>query len=222
MKLINNILRFFNKNSALLSILVVVGILIWGIVDRGNLKAEIKRLEHNNNEWVYEKLGILSDYRVSTNEMAEFINRKMPDLEEKLDSANLKIKNIQQVVVQKTIYIDTTTKTTDLRPVLEAIQSISTKPIARHVAVPVVDESPCLLVRGLVTFDGESLELTITERKFTSINEVVTHITRNQWRLLGIPTRLFGKKKLSVTVFNSCGESTTTVLTKKGGKWLKK
>ncbi|MEM1339816.1 MAG: hypothetical protein AAF634_13160 [Bacteroidota bacterium] len=222
MKVFKHILPFISKNIPIVLLGLFVGVFIWLLRDRSKLKKDNLRLFHNIKELIQEKEQLLSDFNVTSKEMAHFINWKMPELEKKLDSANLKIKNIQRVVVHKTIYRDTITKTTDLKPVLTAIRKIHNKSFARPVVVPVVDLSPCLIIRGLVSYDGENLSLSVTDREFKSLNEVVTHIERKPWNLLGISTRIFGRKRLKVTVFNNCGETQTTILTKKGRKWLKR
>ena len=219
-----NIHGFLNKNATSVISLLVSAALIWAVVSRTKLKKEVRTKNDTINELLHEQLHTLSDYQVTTNEMAKFMNHFAPEMRQKLDSHGIAIRNIRQVVVQETKYIDTTGRKTDLTPILNTIQqSIASEMFTRSISVPVIDKSPCLLVRGNVTYNGQTLELDITERRFKSINEVVTHMTRNQWKLLGlIPTRLFGKKALTVTVLNSCGESKTTVLTKKKGKWLQK
>lgn len=204
---------------------LVAGALVWFVTNYFQLKKDKERLSFNNAQLLNEMESALTELRANKVEMADFIDYVAPDLRKKLDSANIKLRKIQQVIVQKTSYVDNKKRTTNLDTILDVIKKGIHKDTlqARPITAPVVDKTPCLLIRGDVSYDGEHLELNITERKFTSINQVVSHIQRRQWKILGlIPTRLFGKREIKVTVFNECGESKTTILTKENGKWREK
>jgi hypothetical protein len=213
------------KYRKLLGTAIIVGLAVMFIMNHIHLKRDRDRIAQNNQQLINEMESALTELRASKREMSDFIDYVAPDLRQKLDSANIKLRRIQQVVVQKTKYVDTVERTTNLDTILHAIEKgIKVEPLQGHpIVAPIVDKTPCLLIRGNVSYDGKSLELNITERKFTSINEVVSHIQRRQWKFLGlIPTRLFGKREIKVTVFNDCGETKTTILTKEKGKWQEK
>ena len=215
-------LAWLLKNWKILVVSAMVAALTLWVKSYVSLRQEKNRLEENEKALLMERESILTHFRATSDEMEDFINHMAPKLQEKLDSANIKIRNIQRVVVQKTVYVDTTTRTTDLDTILKTIQKGINTP-ATVLSAPIVDESPCLIIRGNVSFDGEHLELNITDREFSSVSEVVSHIQRRQWRLLGlIKTRFLGKRELKVTVFNSCGKSQTKILTKENGIWQEK
>jgi len=187
------------------------------------IKSENTRLQENEKQLLLDKETFMRTYQAPLNEFANYLNNIAPEMQGQLDSMNIKLKNIQKITIQKIKYIDTTTRKTDLDTIITVIENGINFLPGKALTVPIVDVSPCLIVRGSVDYDGESLELNITDRQFKSINEVVSHLERRKWKILGIiPTRLFGKRELKVTVLNSCGESETTVLIKSKGKWQKK
>ncbi len=186
-----------------------MGLILLGILAYINKAQEAKRLEKNNAELTKKNASVIA-LELTTKELKEYVQQNYGVLEAKLDSANIKARNVERIVVQNYYYRDTTSRKVDLQPIVEAIKGNI------KMSVPVLDQSPCLVISGFMEYDGERLQLNITDRQFTSIDEVVAHAERRQWKLLGIlPTRLLGKKETKITVFNNCGESKTIVLSKK-------
>ncbi|EAR15453.1 hypothetical protein [Robiginitalea biformata] len=174
-------------------------------------KNENKVIRDNFRAALAEDSALVTNYRVLSREFNDLIKVKFPALQEKLDSANIRAKRVERVVVQQIYYRDTTSRAVDLTPVVDAIQ----RGVKLPDSIPFTDIGPCLIIGGYVDYDGRRLTINITDRQFTSINEVVGHWRRRQWKILGlIPTRLFGRKEAVITVFNSCGESKTTVIEK--------
>ncbi|MFC4219009.1 hypothetical protein [Flagellimonas marina] len=227
------LLKFFNikgiinaLGSNIREILLVASviILVLQFIRTNRLIEDNARKDSNILTLTAEKAEILQEYTASTREWRGIMDHVLPGFGQKLDSANIKIKNIERIYSQRTTYLDTTKRTTGLDTILGVIQmGVKTTGPIPVVEAPIVDKGPCHIIRGHVGYDGKKLWLDITERKFTTINEVVTHIIRRQWKILGlIPTRLFGKRELAVTVFNSCGETETVIMHKYKGKWKRK
>tara|TARA_R110002051_G_scaffold257868_1_gene316865 strand:+ start:3013 stop:3612 length:600 start_codon:yes stop_codon:yes gene_type:complete len=174
-----------------------------------NAISENERLRHNLAETVRENSELATALTVKDSELRELLQNKFPELEAKLDSLKIRSNTIEKIVVQKHFYKDTAVSKTDLRPVLDAIQKKA------KIITPFVDSTACLVVKGYVEYNGERLNLAITNREFKSISEAVSHWERKQWKFWFIKSRLFGRKELKVTVFNNCGESKTIVVNKK-------
>ena len=69
-----------------------------------------------------------------------------------------------------------------------------------------------MVIKGFVVFKNDTLQLDITDRQFTNSSEVVSYYERRQWKFLGIKTRLFGKKQLTVIIKDDCGRSETVII----------
>ncbi len=201
-----------NLKEVFIGALIVLVVLLY-ISNKKN-KKDNERNQNNYIEALQENVDIVTTLNLDKQQFEKTINLRFDTLVSQLDSANIQLKKVQRVVVQKFYYKDTTQNKMDLQPIVEAIHK------SVKLSVPFIDKTPCLIVRGLLMYNGQSLSLNIQEREFKSINEVVSHIERNQWNLLFFKTRLFGKKEIKVTVFNQCGESKTIIInkTKKNGR----
>lgn len=197
------------KQISYIAIVLVISIAFFLGWKHAKTISENERLKHNLLELSIEKKDLATTLTVKDRELKTLIQERFPILERKLDSLKIRSNTIEKIVVQEIIYRDTTTRSTDLQPVLDAIQK------KVKIVSPFVDTTPCLTIVGQVEFNGETLNLSITDRKFTSIAEAVSHWERKQWKFWFIKSRLFGKKELKVTVFNNCGESKTIVVNKK-------
>ena len=189
-------------------VLALVGMFFIGR-QYANAISENERLRHNLAETVRENSELATALTVKDGELRELLQNKFPELEAKLDSLKIRSNTIEKIVVQKHFYKDTAVIKTDLRPVLDAIQKKA------KIKTPFVDSTACLVVKGYVEYNGERLNLAITNREFKSISEAVSHWERKQWKFWFIKSRLFGRKELKVTVFNNCGESKTIIVNKK-------
>ena len=180
------------------------------------LEKENKRLAQNQNELILSQSDKVAYLQLKSKEMQNTLNTLLPELAHKIDSAGIRPKNIERVVYQKTVYRDTA-----ISRVLDTlIPQLPIANTAEPITIPFVDANPCLVVGGNILLDGERVALDINRREFKNINEVVSHLERRRWKLFGlIPTRLFGKKQIEVTVFNQCGETETKILTKVKGRW---
>tara|TARA_R110000764_G_C10826527_1_gene362315 strand:- start:53 stop:652 length:600 start_codon:yes stop_codon:yes gene_type:complete len=189
-------------------VLALVGMFFIGR-QYANAISENERLRQNLSEINRENTELATALTVNKKELRELLQNKFPELEAKLDSLKIRSNTIEKIVVQKTFYKDTAVNNTDLKPILDAIQKKA------KIITPFVDSTACLVVKGYVEYNGEKLNLAITNREFKSISEAVSHLERKQWKFWFIKSRLFGRKELKVTVFNSCGENKTIIVNKK-------
>ncbi|TYB78343.1 hypothetical protein [Bizionia myxarmorum] len=142
-------------------------------------------------------------------EIEEYLQYSRQDLQQFLEANKIKINRIEQIITQTLKYTDTTKRTVDLSPVLEAIKS------QRNIKIPVIDSTECLIVKGFIIFKNDTLSLDITDRQFKNASDVISYWERRQWKFLGIKTRLFGKKQATVIIKDSCGKTQTFVIDKR-------
>ncbi len=194
------------ENLKTVGIVLAILAAVWFFKDYQFQKSENHRQSENAEQLrKYDSLKYATQ-TYSKDELAEFLEYQRQDLNDFLKKEDIKIKRIERIITQRLEYRDTNTRTNDLQKVLEAIKE------NKRIEVPVVDSTKCLVVRGIVRFENDSLVLDLTDRQFNNTTDVITHWERNQWKLLGIPTRLFGRKKVTVTIRDDCGKSKTFVI----------
>lgn len=195
-----------------LKIFLIVGLAlaaIWFYKDYEFQKEENTRQTENNKQLrKYDSLKFASQ-TYTTDELQEFLDFQRKDLKTFLDENKVNTKRIEKIITQKLDYFDTINRTQNLQPILDAIKN------NQNLKVPVIDSTDCLIIKGWVVFENDSLSLKITDRKFTNITDVVSYWERNQWKLLGIKTRLFGRKKATVIIKDKCGKTRTFLIDKK-------
>ena len=188
---------------------IVAGLAIWFYKDYQYQKQENKR-QTKNIEQIrkYDSLRFASQ-TYNKDELNEYLNYSRTDLKEFLDENRIRTNRIEKIITQSLKYRDTTQSKTDLKKVLDAIKN------QKEIKVPIIDSTDCLIIKGFIAFDNDTLSLNITDRKFKNKSDVITYWERNQWNLLGIKTRLFGKKKATVIIKDACGNTETFVINKK-------
>lgn len=143
-------------------------------------------------------------------ELDEYLEYKRKDLLQFLEENKVQTRRIERIITQELKYRDTLNKNVNLQPVLDAIKN------QREIKIPVVDSTDCLIVKGFVAFENDTLSLNITDRQFKNTSDVVTYWERNKWSFLGLWNwRLFGKKKATVIINDDCGNTKTFVIDKK-------
>jgi len=198
------------QNVKLIIIIILFGTAIWFYKDYKHQKSENQRQTENISQLrQMDSMRYASQY-YSKKELQEYLDYNRTDLKEFLNENNVKIKRIEKIITQSLEYRDTASQTTNLQPILDAIKE------QRAMKVPIIDSTACMIIKGWVVFDKDTLSLDITDRKFTNRSDVVTYWERNQWKFLGIKTRLFGRKKATVIIKDECGRTETfTIDTKK-------
>lgn len=202
-------MRWVRKNLGWIILTVMLLMIVFQAIALKRANNGLKLVQSNYNELLKEQNALVTNLSLKQNDLNAYIKERMPELERKLDSANIKTKRVERIIVQEIKYVDTVSKRTDLKPILDAIEK------EVYLKLPFEDESKCLKIKGFVEFNNNALSMDITKREYKAINQVVGSWERKQWKILGlIPTRLFGKKQTKVTVFNQCGESKTIIVDK--------
>lgn len=188
--------------------LAIIGV-VWYYKDAEKAKADLK-VQQANAEMVrkYDSLKFAS-VTYDDDELKEYLEYQRKDLQDFLQQNDVKLRRIQQIITQQLKYQDTVSRNVNLQPILDAINK------NQNIKVPVVDSTKCMIVKGYVAFENDTLSLNITDRQFKNRSDVVTYWERNQWKFLGIKTRLFGRKKATVIIKDDCGNTETFVIDKK-------
>lgn len=191
--------------------LIVVGIVaaIWIYKDWKYQIAENKRQSENISQIRKQDSLRFASQTYTNKELEEYLEYNRSDLRVFLDEEGVRLRRIERIITQSLKYRDTTSRSVNLEPILDAIQK------NQNIRVPVIDSTECLIVSGYVAFENDTLTLDITDRKFTNKTDVVSYWERNQWNFLGIKTRLFGRKVATVTIKDACGESETFTIDKR-------
>lgn len=203
-------MSLLNINSLKTYLIVIgIGVAIWFYKDYQFQKQENKRQSENIEQIrKFDSLKFASQ-TYTKKELKEYLEYNRKDLQDFLEDNRVRTNRIERIITQSLRYNDNTVTTTDLNKVLEAINQ------KREIKVPVIDSTDCLIIKGFVAFDNDTLSLNITDRKFKNKSDVVSYWERNQWSFLGIKTRLFGKKKATVIIKDDCGNTETFVIDKK-------
>ena len=203
-------MAFFSFNNLKIYVIVIAIIgVVWYYKDAEKAKADLK-VQETNAEMIrkYDSLKYAS-VTYDKAELEEYLKYQRQDLQQFLKQNKVSTKKIEQIITQKLEYLDNIERSTDLQPVLDAINQ------NKAVRVPVIDSTQCLVVKGFVVFENDTLSLDITERKFKNRTDVISYWERNQWNFLGIKTRLFGRKKATVIIKDDCGNTETFVIDKR-------
>ena len=197
------------ENLKIFLIVAALGAAVWFYKDYTFQKTEnIRQAENVSQLRKFDSLRFASQ-TYSQSEMDEFLEFQRKDLQQFLQENKINTRRIERIITQKLKYIDTINRKQDLTPILDAIRN------NQNVKVPVQDSTECLIVKGYVAFENDTLSLNITDRKFTNTSDVVSYWERNRWNFLGIKTRLFGRKKATVIIKDACGETKTIVIDKR-------
>ena len=203
-------LQLLNINN-LKTYLIIAGIIaaVWFYKDYQFQKTEnIRQTENNQQLRKYDSLKYASQ-TYTKKEISEFLEYNRKDLQQFLKEHKIATRKIERVITQELKYRDTTPTTVNLQSILEAIKN------QQNIKVPVIDSTDCMIIKGFVVFENDTLSLNITDRKFKNVTDVVSYWERNQWKLLGIKTRLFGRKKVTIITKDKCGNTKTFIIEKK-------
>lgn len=141
----------------------------------------------------------MEDYIDSNTELKKLMDRQK-------DEYDGKIKKLTNIIYQKNIYIDNLEQSTDVSDMVDNIRNNIS------VTKKWTDSTECLVIKGQIIYDNNTLTNIVTERKFESDMILTGHLQksqRNWW------TRTFGRRKEAVaTVTSNCGETKTIVINK--------
>ena len=197
------------KNLKLLFIVALVVFGVWFYKEYQFQKVEnIRQTENASQLRKSDSLRFTSQI-LTKEEIKEYLKYSNPSLEKKLNKANINLNRIEGLVSRTYTYKDTTRKETDITGLVDAIKNSIPKEQTW------TDTTKCQSTTGLVKFDGSTLKVIVTDRQFKNKSDDVAYWERQQWKFLGIKTRLFGKKIITSTTFNECGDSKTIKIEKK-------
>ncbi len=197
------------NNLKIYAIVIAIIGAVWYYKDAEKAKADLK-VQESNSEMIrkYDSLKFAS-VTYDKKELDEYLEYQRKDLKQFLNENKISSRKIEQIITQKLEYLDQVDRSTDLQPILDAIKRKT------NIRVPVIDSTKCLVIKGFVVFENDTLTLDITDRKFKNRSDVVSYWERNQWSFLGIKTRLFGRKKATVIIKDDCGNTETFVIDKR-------
>ena len=202
------LLQLLNINN-LKTYLIIAGIVVavWFYKDYQFQKSEnIRQTENNTQLRKYDSLKYASQ-TYTKKEMQEYLDYNRKDLTSFLEEHKIATRKLQRIITQELKYRDTTTSTVNLQPILDAIKS------KQNIKVPVIDSTACMIIKGFVVFENDTLSLNITDRQFKNTSDVISYWERNQWKLLGlIPTHLFGRKQTTIIIKDDCGRTQTFIV----------
>lgn len=204
------LLSLININN-IKTYLIVAGIIgaIWFFKDYQHQKSEnIRQTENIENIRRSDSLKFTSQ-TYTRKELEDYLEYNRKDLKKFLDNQNVKLNRIQNIITQELKYKDTISRSVNLQPILDAIKN------RQNMKIPVIDSTRCMIVKGFVIFENDTLSLKITDRQFKNKSDVVSYWERTQWKFLGIKTRLFGRKKATVIIKDDCGNTETFVIDKR-------
>ncbi len=197
-----------NNIKTYLVVIAAIGV-VWLYKDRQIQKAEFERQSENlSNIRKFDSLRYASQ-TYTKKELQEYLAFQRKDLEAFLDQNRISTRKIERIISQELNFRDTTRNDVDLQPVLEAIKN------QKSIKIPVTDSTSCMIIKGYVAFENDTLNLNITDRQFKNKSDVITYWERNQWQFMGIKSRLFGRKKATVIIKDACGKTETIVIDRK-------
>jgi len=202
------LLQLLNINN-IKTYLIVIGIItaVWFYKDYKFQKSENTRQTENNAQLRKSDSLKYASQIYNKKEMQEYLDYNRKDLTNFLKEHKIATKKLQRIITQELKYRDTTTATVNLQPILDAIKA------KQNIKVPVIDSTACMIIKGFVVFENDTLSLNITDRQFKNTSDVISYWERNQWKLLGlIKTRLFGRKETTIIIKDDCGRTQTFVI----------
>lgn len=182
---------------------------IWFYKDYQYQKSEnIRQTENSRQLRISDSLKYTSQI-LNKEEIAEYLEYQNKDLKKLLDNNDIKLNRIQSIVSSTYRYKNDTVKSYDVSGIIDKIRNkIPT-------SMPFKDSTKCLVNKGFVKYENDSLKVIFTSREFTNKNDNVAYWERRQWKFLFIKSRFLGKKQFTAMSFDKCGETKTMKIEKK-------
>lgn len=194
---------------AIVAALSIIGTIGYYINDYQYQKSEAVRQTENNRQLRISDSLRFTTQILSEREIKEYLQYNNSELKKNLERDGIRLNRIEGIVANTYKYRDDQTRSSDVSQLLAAIKQ--NKPTK----VPFTDSAKCLTIKGFVRYENDSLKVDIVSRDFQNKNDGVVYWERREWKLLGIKTRLFGKKQFTAKQFDQCGETTTLKIEKK-------
>lgn len=196
-------------NIKIYLIVAILGATVWFYKDWKFQKAEnIRQSENVRQLRLMDSLKYASQ-TYTKKELQEYLDYNRKDLSDFLKEQKINNRRIERIITQTLKYRDTSKNTVNLQPILDAIENNT------NGKVPVIDSTACLIIKGYVLFEGDSLSLNITDREFKNKSDVISYWQRNQKNLF---TRMFGKKETTIIIKDDCGNTETFIIETKKKK----
>ena len=143
---------------------------------------------------------------LTSKELKELLEYRDKELLKQLNQDKIKVQKIEKIINNEYFYRDTIQNNINLDSILKAVYSKVPKEQV------VLDTLNCIKVKGRILFDGKSLSLQIDSKEVKNKSSLKVYQERKQWKLLGIKTRIFGKRQLTSKTYNECGDSKTELI----------
>ncbi len=205
LKLVSVFGKFKLQYFLVISIIALGGFSMWALGEIKFQKSEKFRERdnfHNSRDMDSLKIALFT-FR-TTEEIEDYVdtNKELSDM---LDEQKIKNRKLQNIIFQKQTYIDNVIRATDVSSMVEDIR----KGVSSTAQWK--DSTECLTIKGDVTYQNDSLEVNVNERKFDN-----TILITGSWkrkpsnffaRVLGL-----GRKVASAKATSKCGESETIII----------
>jgi len=189
---------------------ILIGLLVIALIYNCEQKLAYKQTANRQTENVrqantFDSLKFKSQ-NLTSKELKELLEYRDKELLKLLNQDKIKVQKIEKIINNKYYYKDTISNTINLDSILRAVRS----QIPREQEI--LDTLNCIKVKGKILFDGQKLSFQINSKEVKNKSTTVVHQERKQWKLLGIKTRIFGKRQLTSKTYNECGDSKTELL----------
>jgi hypothetical protein len=162
------------------------------------LNERSEKIRHREN---YTQLEEFHEKKVATLELDK------KQFEKQLDStqrALLKQKNIKPKKVVQFIEVEHTNIDT-IEVAAKVEQKSDTVFTFKH-------EDDCFYIQGRVEINLDVPNIIIEEKHYLNKSTYIAHIKRRSYKVLGIKTRILGKRYVELTTISDCGEETVKVI----------
>lgn len=191
------------KNIKYIGVIALAVAVVWFYKDYKKEKAENVRIIANAiQERRFDSIKY-SEQTLTKEELIGELRYNRSDLLAKLEEQDIKLNRITRIISTKQTYIDTTKVSIILKGLLEAIEQ------KKEIKVPFKDSTACMVIEGNLYYNGEDIRLENLSKKFENSTDIVAFLEKKPfWKFWK-----WGKKrKITVTVLNSCGESETKII----------
>ena len=173
---------------------------VWGMYQRE--KDDRVRLQENvENNIKKDSVGFLKQ-NLTTSEVTEKIYYTDPYLSKILKENNIEIKQLRRVITTQNEFFAKDTTKYILNEILDGVRN------NKVASQKIVSSDSCYLVSANLNFDGKDITMTLDEVRFLTRSDVIAHAEKVGLRFW----KWFRKKKITVTVVDKCGNSTTELI----------
>jgi len=205
-----NILRKLNFKQIAIGLLIAISVFSYSQFKKIKKQKQLIIYNKENYRNLRDLDSLKTAHLIFTNkqQVSDYINTEN-GLKSLIEKQKTKIRKITSIVYIKQKYIDSLKNTHDVTTIVKYIRE--NKPFIKSWR----DSTSCLTISGNISYANDSLKVNVLQRKFDNEIAVIGTYERNQWKFLGIKTRLFGRKRAIVKVSTKCGGTKTVVIDRK-------